>query len=338
MISGCTLVIRRGGLGDFILALPVLEALHKSSPELQLDVMGPPSMVALAFRSGHVRGTKSAETPGLSTFYGNGVVLDPHLSEYFSAFNRIILLGVDPGGRFSRNVRRAGAGEVAVIPPFPPEGTVEHVSDYLVRLTTGIHRAANPRVHVSRDDLRSAREYIISKMGRVLDQDEFPPLAAIHPGSGAAGKIWPPASMARAALGLIHEGRITGVLLIQGPADGKYAEEFKRELEGALVIPVSNRPLSELSAILRSARLFLGSDSGVAHLAAAVGVPTGVIFGPTDPRRWAPRGPDVAVIKKETPCAPCTMENMRTCQQRFCLTRVSVEEVLDTARILLHPL
>ncbi|MBW2148279.1 MAG: glycosyltransferase family 9 protein, partial [Deltaproteobacteria bacterium] len=327
-----------GGLGDFILALPVLEALHKRFEGLHLEVMCASSMIPLVMGTGHICGAKSAETPGLSTFYGDGACPDPRFSEYFRTFNRIILLGVDPEGRFSANVRLAGAGEVAVIPPFPPRGLIVHVSDYLVRSTTGFLRADPPRVEIFNEEFRSAREFILAGMGRSVSMARggFPSLAAIHPGSGGAGKIWPPAYMARVVHGLIQEGHINGILLIQGPADDEYAKVLHGELDGILVIPVSNRPLLELSAILRSARLFLGSDSGVAHLAAAVGVPTGVIFGPTDPRLWAPRGPCVAVIRKEMPCAPCGYEGMRICMQRDCLGEVLVEDVLNTARSLLQ--
>jgi len=336
MISDRTLVIRRGGLGDFILALPVLEALHQRFPGHHLEVMGPPSLISLAIGSGHIRGAKSAETPGLSTFYAERARLDPCLSEYFRTFSRIIVLGVDPEGRFSRNLRRAGAKEVAVFPPFPPDEIIEHVSDYLVRLTTGIPRAEAPRVRLLPDEMRAAGENLLSKLETGLVRDGFPALIAVHPGSGGAGKIWPPSSMAGVARSLIDEGSAEGLILIQGPADEEYAGLLRRSLEGVPMVPVLNPPLMELAAVLRCARLFLGSDSGCAHLAAAVGVPTVVIFGPTDPRRWAPRGPEVAIIRSRKPCAPCGSDTIRTCPQRACLREVRVIEVLKTARHLLR--
>ena len=59
--------------------------------------------------------------------------------------------------------------------------------------------------------------------------------------------------------------------------------------------------LYELACWLASARLFIGNDSGISHLAAAAGTPSVVIFGPTDPRVWAPRGECVQIIKTKTP-------------------------------------
>ena len=56
--------------------------------------------------------------------------------------------------------------------------------------------------------------------------------------------------------------------------------------------------MSGLAAFLSECRLFIGSDSGVSHLAALVGIPTIVMFGPTDPGFWAPRGPNVHILKE----------------------------------------
>jgi len=72
--------------------------------------------------------------------------------------------------------------------------------------------------------------------------------------------------------------------------------------------------LYELACWLATARLYIGNDSGITHLAAAVGTPTIAIFGPTDPRIWAPRGPQVHVIAKPA------------------LTDITVDEVLDSLR------
>ena len=59
-----------------------------------------------------------------------------------------------------------------------------------------------------------------------------------------------------------------------------------------------NLPLPELAAVLSRCRLFLGHDSGVSHLVAAVGTPCVLLFGPTDPAMWAPPGDHVRVLRR----------------------------------------
>jgi ADP-heptose:LPS heptosyltransferase len=80
--------------------------------------------------------------------------------------------------------------------------------------------------------------------------------------------------------------------MIAGPADDVPAAKL-----AAAGYPVARPPdLLALAALLARVDVYLGNDSGVSHLAAALGVPTVAIFGPTDPRIWAPRGPRVTVL------------------------------------------
>jgi len=155
---------------------------------------------------------------------------------------------------------------------------------------------------------------------------------AMHPGSGSPRKNWPLARWVE----LIH--RIDGpVLLVLGEAEPEWlptcrsllagdplgaiaANGFGRKpacgrssVAGDLPTPkyvqlAHNLPLPELASALARCRLFLGHDSGVSHLAAAVGTPCVLLFGPTDPAMWAPpgdhvralhRGPDLKSIEVE---------------------------------------
>ena len=69
-------------------------------------------------------------------------------------------------------------------------------------------------------------------------------------------------------------------------------------------------PLEELVELLASCRLFLGHDSGISHLAAACGVPSLLLFGPTDPVMWAPPAPHVRVIKRGDEMASISVEDV----------------------------
>jgi ADP-heptose:LPS heptosyltransferase len=81
-----------------------------------------------------------------------------------------------------------------------------------------------------------------------------------------------------------------------------------------------------LAGVLSRVDLFLGHDSGVAHLSALVGTPTVAMFGPTDPARWAPRGPAVTVIRKR-PCDCASWDAVKNCGEKPCL-ELSAEAIV----------
>jgi heptosyltransferase III len=109
--------------------------------------------------------------------------------------------------------------------------------------------------------------------------------AVIHPFSGSPQKNWPLARFREFAARL---ERVMPVRWCAGPEDPP--------LEGAARFD----DLFELGCWLVQARLYVGNDSGITHLAAAVGTPVLALFGPTDPRVWAPRGPHVRVARFNT--------------------------------------
>ena len=114
----------------------------------------------------------------------------------------------------------------------------------------------------------------------------FPPkFVAIHPSSGSASKNWAPKHFE----GLARLARAAGldVVWIQGEADKSVVSDLARLVPGRLACEL---PLEELAAVLAACAVFVGNDSGVSHLAAAVGAPTVALFRVTDPTQWAPRG------------------------------------------------
>jgi ADP-heptose:LPS heptosyltransferase len=106
-------------------------------------------------------------------------------------------------------------------------------------------------------------------------------------------------------------------LLLQGPADEEVVERLFSHLSRRPIV-LRGLPLRLLAGVLSQIELFLGHDSGVTHLAALLETPTVALFGPTDPARWAPRGPAVTVIS-ENPCACPDWEAVRQCEEKRCL-------------------
>jgi ADP-heptose:LPS heptosyltransferase len=157
---------------------------------------------------------------------------------------------------------------------------------------------------------------------------EFPGII-VHPGSGSPHKNWPVKRFARAAR------RIAGssgqsIALLEGPADAETAAEFIKESGGSPGEHYRDLDALELSALLASARLVLGNDSGVSHLAGALGAPVVAVYGPTDPVVWGVRQPNAAIIAPRSTCAPCRAETMRACKNKECMESVTIEEVVKS--------
>ena len=92
--------------------------------------------------------------------------------------------------------------------------------------------------------------------------------------------------------------------------------------------------LCELVELLKAAEGFIGNDSGVSHLAAFLGLPTLVIFGPSDPLRWKPSGPAVRTVRPTLDCTPCFETNAKNCEERKCLSQTSPEDVINAFHML----
>ncbi|HJS58510.1 MAG TPA: glycosyltransferase family 9 protein [Vicinamibacteria bacterium] len=108
---------------------------------------------------------------------------------------------------------------------------------------------------------------------------------ALHPGSGSPRKNWPVERFAALADALAPQEPFA---LIDGPADRAVSARLASIAQRAVL--ARDRSVSFVAALLQRARLYVGNDSGVSHLAAAVGTPTLALFGPTDPVVWAPVG------------------------------------------------
>jgi ADP-heptose:LPS heptosyltransferase len=146
-------------------------------------------------------------------------------------------------------------------------------------------QAGDATVHATDFYLAQVRELATATVDPIpriscnVRRDNF---AAIHPFSGSPRKNWPMAKFRQLACGL---ERIMAVHWCAGPEDPP--------LPGAVRID----DLYELACWLARTRLYIGNDSGITHLAAAVGTPVLALFGPTDPAVWAPRGPNVRIAR-----------------------------------------
>lgn len=119
------------------------------------------------------------------------------------------------------------------------------------------------------------------------------PLVVAHVGAGKLPNIWPAERFA-AVLGTLHERHGARIILVEGPSDTAAVAAVAARIPSALRWRAS---LVETMGVLAVARLVIANDTGMAHVAAATGTPTIVLFGPTDAQRWRPPGEHVVVVQ-----------------------------------------
>ena len=179
MASERILIIRGGAIGDFILTLPVLQALRDNFPEAKVDVLGYPKIANLAKIGGLANETKAIEAQAVASFFARNGTLDKEWEAYFAAFEIIISFLYDPDDIFKTNVGRCSKAQFIQGPHRPSETDEVHATDVFLEPLEqlAIFEADNiPRLTLT--DKEAPTPILHSYL-------------AIHPGSGSKSKNWP---------------------------------------------------------------------------------------------------------------------------------------------------
>ncbi|MGA5194216.1 glycosyltransferase family 9 protein [Streptomyces exfoliatus] len=266
------LVLRALGLGDALTGLPALRALRRGLPGHRLVLAGPAALAPVVRATGAVDGllitrAEVREVPGALPWAGRPPDLAVDLHGRGPLSHRL-LAGLGPGRIWA--FRHPEVPEV----PGPEWDAEEHERDRWCRLLRWYGLAADP------GDLGLAPPPRPSPA---------PGAVVLHPGADALARRWPPDRFAAVARALRAEGR--RVVLTAGPGEEAYVHETARR---AGLPPESVRggrhgvPFGELCALLAGAGCLVVGDTGLAHLASALGTPSVVLFGPVSPRLWGP--------------------------------------------------
>ena len=273
------LVLRGGAIGDFIATLPVLQALRTQWPAATIEIWGYPHIADLAVAAGLAQAVVSLDRAEMARFF----VPEPSFTDAQVAavrsFDLIFNYLHDPVGQVRSNLLLAGAKQVLSGSPIIKRGPavpflLEPLQALAIYETDGTPALDFPAALRARG---RARLQALGLRGRPM---------VVHPGSGSPTKNWPAERFVEIMRRLPAAGRETVAVL--GEADVAEAAVLARELPKMPVL--AGLTLTELAATLAECGAFLGNDSGIAHLAAAVGLPTTAIFGPSDADVWAPRG------------------------------------------------
>ena len=184
--------------------------------------------------------------------------------------------------------------DILEIEPFPGDGYAHSLGEHIISQIRSLGLSEPGLTRLPRSDC--AMEWAC----RYWQDQGFPgrKVIAIHAGSGAGWKNWPADRFEGLAASLVSAGM--ALIAVSGEA-----ENTRSMLTRDGVRTLANLDLLRLAALLSRCDGYVGNDCGVSHLAALIGAPTTVIFGPTDPVVWAPRGERVTVVRRAMPCAPC---------------------------------
>jgi heptosyltransferase-2 len=133
------------------------------------------------------------------------------------------------------------------------------------------------------------------------------PVVAIAPGAIGPGKRWPTPNFAELARGLSGLG--AGVWVLGGPGEAGFAHKITSAV-GPAVRDLTGPDLRNAVIALKAADVAVTNDSGLMHVAAALGTLTVALFGPTDPKLWAPLNPLTAILEP-TSCSRCEIRHRR---------------------------
>ena len=164
------------------------------------------------------------------------------------------------------------------------------------------------------------------------------PILALGPAANWLGKTWPAERFSLTAVQLMAKGQPFAkgrVLILGGPDDRRSAEPLRRSLPRERWIDLTGEgDLLTAYACLKRARLFIGNDSGLMHLAAAAGAPTLGLFGPSDDRLYAPWGPYTRVVRGARSFAQLRAADPDLSQPVCHMLDLKVEQVVAEARTL----
>jgi len=185
--------------------------------------------------------------------------------------------------------------------------------------------------HLTPRDLGDADKLLFDIFG----VDDVHPLAIVHPGAGAAVKLWEPEKWQRVITWLVEAGM--RVVVTGGPQETSLTRAVAAVPSGNVIDLGGHTSFSTLAALLHRADIVLGPDSGVLHLAVAVDANTVHLYGPADPILFGPWGDSDrhVVIMSSWDCAPCGKLDWPDPAAHACVREIPVRDVILAAQKLL---
>ncbi len=305
-------MIHPGGLGDVLLAVPAMTRLRSRFPRHRLVLCAEDQVARLLLACRIIDEWTSMRGRTCADLFAGADSVTGQVQKWLEDCDLAIGWMGDLDGKLSETLKAVGAQEVIVESPFSTAIQATHQRDrFLEVIEEAPFDGEGDALLTVTEPLLDLGEACLEAAGLSIGQ----PLLIIHPGSGSAHKCVAPEILATLVVAVQMYGATP--VILEGPAD---RESVERLLRSCLTLPIVLRGLDVLTVagVLAQARLYVGQDSGVTHMAGLMGVRTVALFGPTDPARWAPRGAHVTVVQG-APCLCQSWGNVSRCEDRPCL-------------------
>jgi ADP-heptose:LPS heptosyltransferase len=282
-------IVHQGALGDTMLLIPLFRALRARRPGATITVVTRTNLGQMLTMLGFVDGYTSADDRDHTRWFAPPADGRPNSVPPWATADLLISAvstGADAWAENARLARQSIASQVEGTPsllffdPRPPADFAGHVTDW--------HRRQ------------------LATAGLTLPEPPPPPprvnpdgAIVIHPGSGGDAKCWPRERFLSLGRALKRNGIVPTFILGEAEQERwghKVVDGLKDEFPWYL-----HMGLYELAERMGRARLYLGNDSGVSHVAAAMAIPVIALFGPSNDTQWRPIGPAVKVLRAPPP-------------------------------------
>lgn len=263
-------IIRLRSLGDCVLTTPAVHVLKSARPDLRVSVVVENAFAPVFEGNPDIETIAPPGFPQIAELHPD-LVLNLHggtRSAQLTLACRARLRAGFEHFRFRQiyNVRIPRAQEIFGVQR--KVHTAEHLASAMFYL--GVPQCEIPRARLFASEAPASRSYVV-----------------LHPVASGADKAWPAENFAAVGAHLKREG-------VEPVFIGAAGDDFSRF---AAFRTVTGAPLGEIKSLLAGASMFIGNDSGPAHMAAAFGIPSVVLFGPSDHDVWAPWRTDAVVLR-----------------------------------------
>ncbi|MDQ1327985.1 MAG: heptosyltransferase [Candidatus Poribacteria bacterium] len=355
------------GIGDMIMAIPMLKLLHKKVPDADITFIVPFEGARQLFETcPYISRVIKIEREGHNLVKKNLKLLQRYRYDYefdlciITCITDYLPLGLDIAiSRSIKAKRRIGYSlpktKFSFLPfqfmQFLLDGTIKvdfskHYADLNVELLklVGIYpddSIQTLELWFTDDDFTIADRFLVENNINSSDM-----LIGIHPGGRRLERRWPMENFPTLIDSLQCIYSDAKFLIFGGPDEEELKHNVANLVKTTIPIIVTRMPIRSIAALIKRCNLFIGNDSSLTHIAAAVETPDVVIFGQANPLATGPYSKKSIVVTRNIDCQPCCYNKTRlftrlTCNRVHpyeCLTQLSVSEVLKAVKSLFSSL